>query len=101
MLLKHGNSHISTLIREERQGQSTLPVAIGPEISRTDFKHLHPANRGMEGEQDQAYINLVAIDVACPLPLSTETFKRNMSRVFHRRCTKRESRAIQWSEQAR
>lgn len=80
MLLKHGNSHISTLIREDRQGQSTLPVAIGPEISRTDFR-LNICTRSMEGEQDQVYINLVAIDVACPLPLSTETFKRNMSRV--------------------
>lgn len=98
MLLKHGNFHISTLIREERQ--STVPEAIGSEISRTDFR-LNICTRPMEGEQDQAYINLVAIDVACPLPLSTETFKRNMSRVFHRRCTKRESRTIQWSEQAR
>lgn len=53
MFFEQGNSHISSLIREESgKGRSILPEAIDPEISRADF-HLNIFNRGMASKTER------------------------------------------------
>lgn len=53
MFFEQGNSHISSLIREESgKGRSILPEAIDPEISRADF-HLNISNRGMASKTER------------------------------------------------